>query len=76
MPHKIHEYTEVIGKTVAKVTVTNESDFRNITVRFTDNTVIHFGIRPFINIEPEYLDWTTGDGKILKSYPFVREKGE
>src|SRR5439155_10264527 len=49
-----HDYPEVVGKTVAKVTVTNESDWRNITVRFTDNTAIHFGIRPFVQMEPEF----------------------
>jgi hypothetical protein len=48
MPHRIHEYPEVIGKTVAKVTVTNESDWHNITVKFTDNTAIHFAIRTFV----------------------------
>lgn len=76
MAQRIIEYTEVVGKTVAKVTVVNESDWRNITVKFTDNTAIHFGIRPFINIEPEHIDWSTGDSKLIRSYPFVREKGE
>ena len=54
MPQRIHEYHEVVGKTVAKVTVTNESDWRNITVKFTDNTAIHIGIRPFVQMEPEF----------------------
>lgn len=76
MPHTIHEYSELVGKTVAKVTLTNASDFRSITVRFTDNTAMHFGISPFVNIEPEHVDWTTGDAKILRSYPFVHEKGK
>jgi hypothetical protein len=77
MPQRIHEYPEVIGKTVAKVTVTNESDWRNITVKFTDNTAVHFGIRPFIQIEPEHVDWSTGNGKILRSYPsFTRRRGD
>lgn len=74
MPHRIHEYPELVGKTIAKVTVTNESDFRCITIRFADSTAIHFGIRPSVSIEPEHLDWTTGDGKVLRCYPFVREK--
>ncbi|MCU1305249.1 MAG: hypothetical protein JWQ87_5533 [Candidatus Sulfotelmatobacter sp.] len=74
MPQRIHEYPEVVGKTVAKITVTNESDWRTITVKFTDNTAIHFGIRPFIQIEPEHVDWTTGNGKVLRSYPFVHER--
>jgi hypothetical protein len=76
MNQRIIEYTEVVGKTVAKVTVSNESDWRNITVKFTDNTAIHFGIRPRLTIEPEHVDWTTGDAKILRSYPFVHEKGD
>ena len=76
MPHPIHEYPEVIGKTVAKITVTNESDWRNITVKFTDNTAFHVAIRPFVQMEPEHVDWTTGDARILRSYPFVREKGK
>jgi len=74
VPHTIHEYPELAGKTVSKVTVTNESDWRSITVRFTDNTAIHFSIRPFVQIEPEHVDWRTGDGKLLRIYPFVREK--
>ncbi len=74
MPQRIHEYPEVIGKTVAKVTVTNESDWHNISVKFTDNTAIHFTIRSFMQFEPEHIDWTTGDGKVLRSHPFVRER--
>lgn len=74
MPQRIHEYPEVIGKTVAKVTVTNESDWHNISVKFTDNTAIHFTIRSFMHFEPEHIDWTTGNEKILRSYPFVRER--
>lgn len=38
MPQRIHEFPEVIGKTVAKVSVVNESDWHNISVKFTDNT--------------------------------------
>lgn len=74
MPHKINEYPEAVGKTVEKVTATNESDFRCITVRFSDKTAIHFGLRTRITMEPEFMDWKTGDGKVLKSYPFVHER--
>jgi hypothetical protein len=74
MPHNIIDIDGVIGKTVEKITVTNESDFRLITVRFADQTAIHFTLHPRIEIEPELVDWTTGDGKLLRSYAFVREK--
>ena len=74
MPHNIIEIDGVIGKTIEKITVTNELDFRAITVRFADRTAIHFTLHPRIEIEPELVDWTTGDGKLLRSYAFVREK--
>jgi hypothetical protein len=74
MPHKIHEYPDVVGKTVEKVTATNESDFRCITVKFTDKTAIHFGLRTRITMEPEHVDWKTGDGNVLRSYSFVHER--
>ena len=76
MPHDIIELDGVIGKTVEKITVTNESDFRVITVRFADRTAIHFTLHPRIEIEPELVDWTTGDGEGLKEYPIIYEHEE
>lgn len=76
MSQRIHEYPDAIGKTVANITVANEFDWHNISVKFTDNTALHFRIRSFVQFEPEHLDWSTGNGKILRSYPFVPETEE
>lgn len=76
MPHNIVEIDGAVGKTVEKITVTNESDFRTITVRFADRTAIHFTLHPRIEIEPELVDWTTGDGKAIKEYPIILEHQE
>lgn len=76
MPHNIVEIEGAIGKRVEKITVTNESDFRVITIRFADGTAIHFTLHPRIEIEPEFLDWKTGDGKALKEYPVIYEHVE
>jgi hypothetical protein len=73
MPHNIVEIDGAIGKTVEKITVTNESDFRVITIRFADRTAIHFTLHPRIEVEPEVVDWTTGDGEALKEYPTIYE---
>jgi hypothetical protein len=73
MPHNIVEIDGAIGKTVEKITVTNESDFRVITVRFADRTAIHFTLHPRIEVEPELVDWTTGDGEALREYPIIYE---
>lgn len=73
MPHKIIEVEGVAGKTVQRITVTNEFNFRDITVRFSDKTAIHFELHPRIAVEPELVDWTTGDGETLKKYPTIYE---
>jgi hypothetical protein len=73
MPHNIVEIDGAIGKTVEKITVTNESYFRVITIRFADRTAIHFTIHPRIEVEPELVDWTTGDCEALKEYPTISE---
>jgi hypothetical protein len=74
VPHHIVEYSEAVGKVVAKVTLTNEDDFRCVTVRFTDKTAIHFELRLRLDVVPEFMDWRTGDGKSIRMYKTVREQ--
>jgi hypothetical protein len=76
VPQDIIEIEGAVGKTVEKITVTNESDFRNITVRFSDRTAIHFTLRPRIDVEPELTDWKTGDGETLREYAIIYEHEE
>jgi hypothetical protein len=45
-----------------RVTVTNEADFRNITIKFTDATALPFDLCVSLDIDPELVDWKTGDG--------------
>ena len=76
MPHKIVEVEGIAGKTVQRITVTNEFNFRDITVRFSDQTAIHSTLYPRIEIEPELLDWKTGDGEIVREYDMIYEHDE
>ena len=76
MPHKIIEIKGAVGKTVQKITVTNESNYRDITIRFWDQTALHFELYPRIEVEPELLDWKTGDGQLLKEYGTIYEHDE
>lgn len=73
MSHVIVEFKEAAGKTVEKITLTNESDFRAVTIRFTDRTAMHFTLRPKIDVFPELLDWKTGNGKVIRTYARVEE---
>jgi hypothetical protein len=74
MAHNIIEIEGAIGKTVERITVTNEWDFRGITVRFADRTAIHFTFVSRIDIQPELLDWKTGDGEVLREYAVIHER--
>jgi hypothetical protein len=76
MPHKIVEIKGAVGKTVQNMTVTNESTFRCITIRFSDQTALHFTLYPRIEVEPELLDWKTGDGELLREYDVIYEHDE
>jgi hypothetical protein len=72
--HKIVEVEGVAGKTVQRITVTNEFNFRDITVLFSDQTAIHFSIRPRIEIEPKTLDWKNGNGEIVREYDVIYQQ--
>jgi hypothetical protein len=74
MPQNIVEIRGAVGKMVEKITVTNEGDFRMVTVRFADRTAIHFTLRPRLEIVPELLDWKTGDGQLVKEYAVIHEQ--
>ena len=73
MAHNIIEIEGVTGKTVEKITITNEWNFRMVTVRFSDQTAINFDIRPRIEIEPKLLDWKTGNDEVLRKYDVIYE---
>jgi hypothetical protein len=74
MSQRILEYTDVAGKVVEKVTLTNEEDWRMITIRFTDKTQLAFQLKTRLEAKPELTDWKTGNGKTLNTYPIVRER--
>ena len=76
MLHKIVEVEGVAGKTVQRITVTNEFNFHDITVRFSDQTAIHFSIRHRIEIEPKILDWKAGNGEIVREYDVIYQHSE
>ena len=73
MAHNIIEIEGAAGKTVEKITITNEWDFRMVTVRFSDQTAINFDIRQRIEIEPKLLDWKTGNDEVLRKYDVIYE---
>jgi hypothetical protein len=74
MPQDIVRLKGMAGKTVEEVTVTNESDFRHVSVRFTDHTALHFGFSMALSIDPELVGWRTGDGRRIRKFPVIFER--
>jgi hypothetical protein len=64
---------EIHGKTLDEIEITNLNEWRNITVRFTDETSIHFHLQLTLLVNTELSDWRTGNDNILKRYPQIKE---
>jgi len=64
---------EIHGKTLDEIEITNLNEWRNITVRFTDETSIHFHLQLTLFVNTELSDWRTGNDCILKRYPQIKE---
>ena len=64
---------EIHGKTLDEIEITNLNEWRNITVRFTDETSIHFHLQLTLLVNTELSDWRTGNDNILKRYPQMKE---
>ena len=73
MSHPIRDYPEVVGKIIDRITLTNEEDFRCVSIRFSDRTGIYFEFESSLAVKPEFMNWKTGNGKLIKSYPVVTE---
>lgn len=71
MSHRIIEFKEAAGKIIEKVTLTNEPEFRAVTIRFSDKTALHFSVNTRVDFDAELIDWQTGNGQPIKSYQRV-----
>jgi hypothetical protein len=43
-------------------------------IRFADKTALHFGFSMALSIDPELVDWKTGDGRRIWKFPVISEK--
>ncbi len=66
-----HRLEEVAGKTVEYVEIFTSGEYHSITVRFQDETGLHFVIDPGFTLETTYDDWKTGDLRRLKRWPLI-----
>lgn len=76
MPQEISYLKGVAGKTVERISVVNEAEFRCVTIDFTDRTSLQVDLHVTLNIDPELQDWKTGNHRKLRKYPTVKESAD
>jgi hypothetical protein len=69
------EFPQVRGRTVEKVTLSTDSDFPCISIRFQDNTDLTVVIDPWLTFRADYSRWNDGNQKVLKRWPVFRSDG-
>lgn len=69
MPQNTIEFKETAGKTIEKITLTNESDYRSLSVCFTDKTALNVSVTPRLEFDAVLEDWKTGNLTPIKAYP-------
>lgn len=69
------EFPQVRGRTVERVELNLDSDFRCISIRFQDSTDLTFVIEPALTFRADYSKWKDGEQKVLKRWPPVMSVG-
>jgi hypothetical protein len=72
---RVVQFPEVRGLMVEKVTLSTDSDFPCVSIRFQDNTDLTVIIDPWLTFQADYSRWKDGNQKILKRWPVFRSDG-
>lgn len=69
---RLVKFPQARGRTVEKVELSLDSDFRCVSIRFKDNTDLTVVIDTALTFRAEYSEWKAGNQKVLKRWPVVR----
>ena len=67
-------YKEMKGRTVEQIEVCLSSDYHCILIRFEDKTDFTVEIDTRLVFTALHSDWKTGNMRVLKRWPVIREK--
>lgn len=73
LPAGCVQYTEMKGRTVERIEVSLSSDYRCVSIRFEDKTDFTIEIDTRLVCEAFHADWKTGNMRILKRWPVLKE---
>lgn len=72
---RLVQFPQAKGRTVEKVELSLDSDFRCVSIRFKDKTDLTMVIDTALTFQAQYSEWKAGNQKVLKSWPVVRSDG-
>jgi len=61
-------------KTLADVYLTTDGDLNCVTLCFDDNTELVIDLEPCLRFTADYSAWKTGDQRVIKSWPRIRNR--
>lgn len=69
---RLVQFPQAKGRTVEKVELSLDSDFRCVSIRFKDKTDLTVVIDTALTFRAEYSEWQSGNQKVLKRWPVIR----
>jgi hypothetical protein len=72
---RIMEFPQARGRTVERVELITNPDYRCVSIRFKDKTDLSVVIDPSLTFKAQFSDWKTHDQRVLKRWPPIRSEG-
>lgn len=69
---KVTDFPEVKDKIVNSVEISAETEGFGITIRFHDDSTLHFDIESYIVVTPAYAQWEEGEETVVKRWQPVQ----
>jgi len=69
---RLVKFPQVRGRTVEKVELSLDSDFRCVSIRFKDKTDLTVVIDAGLSFQAQYSEWKAGNQKVLKRWPVAQ----
>lgn len=73
---RLVQFPQAKGRTVEKVELSLDSDFRCVSIRFKDNTDLTVVIETALTFRAEYSKWKEGNQKVLTRWPVLRSNDD
>ncbi len=71
---KVVEFPQMKGRTVEKLELFTSTDDHSIAIRFQDRTLLSLRFELGFTVSTEYLDFKTGDGRVIKRWGPIRSE--